>query len=243
MAIILFKSVKVDALSIYLIKSKTLVLSDIHIGYEEAMNKQGIFVPRIFFQNLYQKTVDLIKNLDFDAVVLNGDLKHEFGTISITEWRHTLRFLDLFKDKKIYLIKGNHDTILGPIAEKKNLELKKYLIIDDVLIVHGDKELDIKQIEKEHKSKIKTIVIGHEHPAITIKSENRQETFKCYLVGKYKGKRLIAMPSYNEVTEGTNILREEILSPYLKQDLDNFKIIIYGDKLYDFGKLKQLRTN
>ena len=29
-----------------------------------------------------------------DKVIINGDLKHEFGTISETEWRNTLGIID-----------------------------------------------------------------------------------------------------------------------------------------------------
>jgi len=235
------KGIKLIGLSIYLPSSKTLIISDIHIGEEEALNKQGILVPRIYFRHLQQKTKNLLKTLKVDTVVINGDLKHEFGKISETEWRHTLRFLDLFKDKDVFLIKGNHDTILGPIAKKRNLKLVDYYVTDSILLIHGDKEPDLKKIEKESNSKIKTIIMGHEHPAITISSENRAETFKCFLIGSYKRKKLIATPSYNEITEGTNILREEILSPLLKQNLNSFRVIVYGDNLYDFGKIKDIK--
>ena len=233
--------IQLIGLSIYLSKSKTIIISDVHIGQEEALNKQGILIPRIYFQHLYKKTQNLIKKLDFNTLIINGDLKHEFGRISETEWRHTLRFLDLFKDKQVYLIKGNHDTILGPIAKRRNLELKDYIITDNTLIAHGDTELDIKELEKTNKTKIKTIIIGHEHPAITISSKNRAETFKCFLIGTHKRKKLIVTPSYNEMIEGTNILREQILSPYLKQNLNNFNVIVYGNQLYDFGKLKDIK--
>jgi putative SbcD/Mre11-related phosphoesterase len=230
-------------LALLIPSSKTLVISDVHIGYEEAMNKQGILVPRVFFPRIYKKMQGLISRVKFDTVVINGDLKHEFGAISQTEWRHTLRFLDLFKDKKVFLIKGNHDTILGPIAEKRNITLTDHYFSKSVLIVHGDKEVDIKNIEKKECAKVRTIIIGHEHPAISLKAENRVEKYKCFLIGKTKDNKqdLIVMPSFNEITEGTNILNEEILSPYLKRDLSSFRVIIYGEELYDFGKVKNLK--
>ena len=48
------------------------------------------------------------------------------------------------------------------------------------------------------------------------------------------------MPSFNLMTEGTDILNETILSPYLKQNLNNFKVYIVGDKVYNFGRIKDL---
>ncbi|MFT4304125.1 MAG: metallophosphoesterase [Candidatus Woesearchaeota archaeon] len=240
------------SLTIYLPKYKTLIISDVHIGYEEALNKQGILLPRVFFKHVYEKTRNIISEVDFDTVVLNGDLKHEFGDISKTEWRHTIKFLSLFKNKNIFLVKGNHDKILSPIAEECNLKLVDYYQVGSFLIVHGDKIIDINKIEKNKlkndetnnknsAKKIDTIIIGHEHPAITLVGENRSETYKCFLIGKYKNYKLIAMPSYNEITDGTNILQENVLSPYLKHNLDNFEVVVYGKELLHFGKLKDLK--
>lgn len=226
---------------IYLPLEKTLIISDIHIGYEEAMNKQGILLPRIYFQHLSEKAKNLLKTYDITKVIINGDLKHEFGNISTTEWRQTLQFLDLFKKQEIIIIKGNHDTIIDPIAQKRNVTVATYYCIGDILVVHGDKELDIVKFEKEHNQKINTIIIGHEHPAITLRSENRSETFKCFLVGAYKKRTLIVAPSFNEVTEGTNVLREQILSPFLKKNLLSCEVYICGDEVYYFGELRNLR--
>ena len=140
-------------LAVYIPKSRTIVLSDIHIGFEESLNKQGVLVPRIYFRHLYEKTKSLLNALRINTVIINGDLKHEFGTISTTEWRHTLRFLDLFREKQVFLIKGNHDTILGPIAKKQNVKLVDHYTTDNILIIHGDEEKDIKAIEKKEDKK------------------------------------------------------------------------------------------
>jgi len=48
------------------------------------------------------------------------------------------------------------------------------------------------------------------------------------------------MPSFCLVTEGTDILKEKLLSPFLDQDLKNFDVFVVADKVYDFGKLKNL---
>jgi uncharacterized protein len=236
----LLKDITAIKLSLYLPRHKVLIFSDIHIGYEESLNKKGVFVPRMFFEDLYNKAKDTIARLDFKTVIINGDLKHEFGGISTTEWRHTLRFLDLFKDKHIIMIKGNHDKILGPIAKKRNIELKDYCIIGDIMILHGDRIIKLPKVINE---KINTLIIGHEHPAISLKTATRHETYKCYLVGKTKDKKhnLIVMPSYNEVTEGTNVLNEDLLSPYLQHDLTQFRVVVYGKELYDFGRIKDLK--
>ena len=209
---------------------KTLIICDVHIGYEEALNKQGLLLPRIHFKEQVKRMKDIMEKADFDRIVINGDLKHEFGTISRTEWRNTLKFLDLFGDKEIILVKGNHDNIMGPIAKKRNLRLADHYIMDDVLICHGDRII---------KDKAGTIIIGHEHPAASIRDSIRNERYKCYLIGKYRRKNLIVQPSFNLVTTGTDVLNEKLLSPYL-DDIDDFRVIVVEDKLYDFGRVKDL---
>ncbi|MAF50931.1 MAG: phosphoesterase [Nanoarchaeota archaeon] len=208
-----------------------LIISDLHIGLEEALNKQGILIPRFQFEEIKTKLKKILTK-EIKTVVVNGDLKHEFGTISEQEWRHTLEVLDLCleNNRNVILVKGNHDTILDPIAEKKNLEILEEYVVDDITIIHGNKL-------KEIKTKI--IIIGHEHPAIRVQDNIRTESYKCFLKGDYKDKTLIIIPSFSLVTQGTNILTEKDLSPFY-ESRDNFEVFIVGDKIYSFGKIKDL---
>jgi uncharacterized protein len=249
----LTRNIEAIDLALYLKKQNTLIIADTHIGYEEALNKRGVFIPRFQFKEIVQrleKILSKVKNLD--KIIINGDIKHEFGTISDQEWRHTLQLLDFLAKhcNEIILVKGNHDKIIGPIANKRKVKVVDSYTIDDILILHGNKIPNLKNY--------KTIIIGHEHPAISLRDGPRIEKYKCFLKGKYKKKILIVQPSFNLVTEGTDILRncyaisgtqkipeeflsvskEKVLSPFLKQDLKNFNIyIVAKDKILDFGKL------
>ncbi|KYK26049.1 hypothetical protein AYK26_01215 [Euryarchaeota archaeon SM23-78] len=231
-------NIKIIGLALFFEKQKILVIADTHIGYEEALNKQGILIPRLQFKEIMKNLEDVFKNVKPKLIVMLGDIKHEFGTISKQEWRDTLNLLDYLLDKaKVVLIKGNHDTILGPLARKKDLEIKDYFVVDNYLFCHGHKIFD-DQI-KEWK-KIKTIIIGHEHPAIGIRDDVRVEKYKCFLLGKYRGKNLIVMPSFNFVTEGTDVLQEKLLSPFIS-NINEFEAFVLGDKVYNFGKINKFR--
>ncbi|MEM4245641.1 MAG: metallophosphoesterase, partial [Candidatus Nanoarchaeia archaeon] len=133
------EGVEIKDLSLYLKNEKVLVLSDFHIGYEEALNKQGIFIPRFQYEEIISRLKNIFEGLDVKKVVILGDLKHEFGTISETEWRNTLQLIDFLAGycAKIVLIKGNHDTILGPIAAKRNIKVKRFLKLGDFFMCHG----------------------------------------------------------------------------------------------------------
>ncbi len=221
--------------AVHLIKHKTLVLADLHIGYEEALNKEGILVPRFQLKDLFKHLTKIFKQTNPETIIVNGDLKHEFGKISEQEWRDTLKILDLMlqNSQKVVLVKGNHDTILGPIAKKRNVEVVDNLIIDDILITHGNKipELDLNTIN--------TIIIGHQHPAISIREGTRSELFKCFLVGKYKNKKLIVLPSTNFVSLGTDILQTKPITPFINS-FDKFRVYVIGDKIYNFGRVSKL---
>jgi len=227
------KGIDIKDLCLYLTKEKVLVIGDVHIGQEEALNKAGLMIPRFAFSDMKKRLGKILEGLDVNEIVIIGDLKHEFGTISQTEWSQTIEFLEILEKKcnKIVLVRGNHDTILGPIAKKRNLSLRDFYKVGDVLLCHGDKIV---------KEDCKVIVIGHEHPAVGLKEGSRVETFKCFLKGKYDGKRLIVIPSFNFVTIGSDLLKEEVLSPYLDQDLQRFEVFIVSDKVYDFGRLGDL---
>ena len=232
----IFPDIEIAGLSVFLRKEKALIISDVHIGLEEAMNKQGVLVPRFQLKRLLEELERIIKETKPQKIVINGDLKHEFGRISEQEWRDTLKVLDFLgkSTKEIFLIRGNHDTILGPIAEKRKIRVMDFLKLGKIYITHGDKVPKNKDFKDS-----KMVIIGHEHPAVSIREKSRSELFKCFLVGKFGTKNLVVMPSINFVTEGTDILRERLLSPFL-DDITNFKVFVVADEVYNFGSVKSL---
>jgi hypothetical protein len=232
-------NIKIIGLTLYLEKQKILVIADSHIGYEEALNKQGIMIPRLQYKELIKNLEPVFDQVKPELIVMLGDIKHEFGTISRQEWRDTLNLLDylMSKSDKVVLIKGNHDTILGPLADKKGLAVRDSFFIDNILFCHGHKLPDEKS---ESLQKSKTIIIGHEHPTISLRDGPRIEKYKCFLLGKFRKKNLIVMPSFSFVTEGTDVLQEKLLSPLI-QNIYDFKAFVVGDKVYKFGKISRLR--
>ncbi len=222
------------AQDLFLIIDDTLIISDIHTGYEESLHKQGYFIPKGNLSELQLLIEKAIKGRKIKSIIINGDLVHSFGRLSPKE-KYALKDFMLFLKKKgeVKVIRGNHDKVLQFLIP--DIELAEEFIIDNILITHGDK------INKHSADKnIKTIIIGHEHPSISITSGYRSERYKCFLKGKYKGKTLIVTPSCNMLLEGTDILKEKLLSPYLK-NIEDFEVYIVEDKIYDFGKIKTLK--
>jgi len=226
--------IEIRDLALWLKKENILVIADLHIGFEEALNKQGVLVPRFQFRDIVQR-LEKVLNRRYKLIIVNGDIKHEFGSISQQEWRETLKVLDLLLEhsERVILIRGNHDKIIGPIADKRNVEIVDSYTAGDKIIIHGNR---LAEIPKQAK----TIIIGHEHPAISLREPGTSETYKCFLKGAWKKKSLIVMPSYNPLVHGSDVLSEKQLSPFLG-DIGSFEVFVVEDKIYKFGKISKIR--
>ncbi len=227
------KDIEIVDTSLFIKPQKILIINDLHIGYEAALHNKGFLVPRFQLKEIQEKMEKIIQYTKPKKVLINGDLKHEFGRILQREWKEVLQFLDFLLDRvqEVIIIQGNHDPIIKPIAEKRRINVHTHYEIGDILIVHGDELVDTSQ---------KTIIIGHEHPAIKIRDGSKWEKYKCFLKGKWKRKTLIAVPSFNPLVEGTDVLERKMLSPFLEK-IDNFEVyVIHNETVFNFGKVKGL---
>jgi len=226
------KGIKIIDTGLFIENEKILVVNDLHIGYEEGMHNRGIFIPKHQLKEIIGKTKDILTRTKPKRIIINGDLKHEFGRVLKQEWKEVLQFLDFLLDKveEVIIIKGNHDTIIRPIAEKRGINVVVDYSVNNIIILHGDELVE---------TKAKRVIIGHEHPAITIREGSKWEKYKCFLKGKWKGKELIAVPSFNPLIEGTDVLKEKLLSPFM-DDISNFEVFVVSDgEVFNFGKIDQ----
>ena len=238
----IFKGIEIKGKALWLAREKILAIADLHIGYEQALNEQSILAPRTMFKEIEKEIKGLLK-LKPKIIVINGDLKHEFGRISRQEWKDVSNILDFLKKhaEKIILIKGNHDTILESITNKNQVSsvpiiLKDFYIKDNICFMHGHKMLT-ECLDK----KIKTIVLGHRHPALVLRDKAKRESYKCFLVGRWKNKNIIIMPSFFPLVEGSDISADFENKLAFNFNLKEFKVYAIADKVYDFGKLKNVR--
>jgi len=232
--------IEIIDLALWIKKYSILTISDVHLGYESEMISKGVLIPRFQFKDIILRLERILKKTKkVKTIIITGDLKHEFGRISEQEWKDIQKLVDFLAAhcERLVLLKGNHDVMLGPIARKKNFELTKEFKYKEILFIHGDYE---PKLEKETK----TIVMGHEHPAVTIRHGAKYEKFKCYLVGKYKSRDLIVQPSLNPLTEGTDLTKQSLLSPILKKiNMNKSEIYIIAEpfEILHFGRLKNIK--
>jgi len=223
---------------------KILALGDLHLGFEEVLREGGVMLPFNIFKEVIRDFDKLFEKVGkVDKVILLGDLKHEFGRISMDERKEIGEMFNYLrrKSKEVILIKGNHDVIIEPIVKDlERVELVDYFLLGDMGFLHGDR--DFPEI---HDKKIRTWIVGHAHPAITLYEEggSKKEKYKCFLTGRYKGKEIIVVPSFFEVNEGTDVLGGFDLGLVWNFNLKKFKVKIIDERsleVLDFGALEKL---
>lgn len=233
-------------LAIYLPDRITMVIADLHLGYEEALNRDGVLVPRNHLQKVEERLEKIFAHLGvssenkLERLIINGDLKHQFGPLSRQEWKESLELLEFLAKRahEIVLLEGNHDRKLGLLTERfAPLEIGKLLKEGSHLFIHGD------ELPRELNG-IRLVVIGHEHPAVSLRSSvtGRSETYKAFLKGSFQGKELLVQPSFNLLVKGSDLTKERAISPLIdKARLGEFEIYPVSDegKIYDFGKLRR----
>jgi uncharacterized protein len=222
-------------------KKKIAVIGDLHLGYDEALRASGAFIPTKMFEEMIEELNRIFEKIGkVDEVILLGDIKHDFGRISRQEWSEVTKLLDYLKEwcKKITIIKGNHDVLIEPIAEKGEVRVKEIYAVGRFCFVHGDQ--DFKEIWQD---KIEYVIMGHGHPAVKLKEGAKVEKYKCFLEGKYNGKNIIILPSFSEYSIGSDPRDSDVIMAW-DFPFERFNVRVVGENLevLDFGKLGKLEN-
>lgn len=223
-----------------------LVIGDLHLGYEQLLQEQGWSFPNTQIEETLAILEKILKQTGkLNKVIILGDVKHHFGGILTTEWEDFYLIVALLKENlkengEIIITKGNHDNMIDPIIAKYNfVKLKESYFYKGVLFFHRHKEsFNRTRLERDNK-RIEIVVIGHFHPAISIRDSTKQEKYRCFLLGNYKSKKLIIIPSFFPLNEGTDVIQEKlILEDWF--NILGFEAYLVADRVYDFGRVDKL---
>ena len=140
---------------------KSLVITDLHLGFEDNLSRNNIFLGKntIMLDTIseIEKIIDKTKP---DSLILLGDIKSGIRSITKTEWKYVPMFFENLKKRvNITLVPGNHDANIEKLIPNGiTLATSKGIIIDDLLLTHGH------TLPSENFSSINKIVMGHVHP-------------------------------------------------------------------------------
>lgn len=229
-------------------KEKILVVGDLHLGYSEMLRQRGLEISIRQFEEMseeLEKTIKYARAIygKIEEIIFLGDIKHHFGYLE-TEKEEVKKLLSFLRkqgidENKAIFVRGNHEK------NEKSGKYCEFYIVKDIAFVHGHRDF----LEIYDKT-INLIVMGHLHPTVTLsdKMKIKRERYKCFLVGRYKKKDFVIVPSFISITEGVSLSefmdeRGYDYSIVPNKELENFEVYAVnevGEEALSFGKLKGL---
>lgn len=222
-------------------KARTLVIADLHIGWEIALLRKGIHVPTQM-PKLLKKLTQLISTHKPEKLLILGDVKHTVATAETGEWHDVPEFFNALKEqiKEIHVIRGNHDGNLEPLLPE-NVEVlpSTGTTIGDIGLFHGHRWPSPTLL------RCRTLMMAHIHPVVAFRDpagfritrqvwlkakcnktqltkivlekhkrrieKNPEETLWKRYKIKPKTSQLLIMPSFNDFLGGRPLNRKRLM--------------------------------
>jgi putative SbcD/Mre11-related phosphoesterase len=169
---------------------KTLVIVDLHIGWEMALSEKGIHVPTQT-SRLLKKLKELISTYKPEKLLILGDVKHTVATAELGEWQDIPDFFNELKRqiKEILVIRGNHDGNLEPLLpENIKIVSATGIAIGEFGFFHGHRWPSPVLLN------CKTLVMGHVHPVVAFQDPaGFRITKQVWVKAKCNGMQLTKM--------------------------------------------------
>ena len=167
----------------------TLVVADVHVGYELAAQRRGGYLPPVHRGAVVgARLTTMARELSVGRLVIAGDLRHSTQDVDDFERAELAAFAAaLPADVALDVVMGNHDrggsivgrSVLGPLR------------LGDVDIRH----------EPPSVRPARWTVCGHLHPRITVRDETGASArYPCALVGE----SVVVLPAFSEWAGGTS---------------------------------------
>lgn len=233
---------------------KSIVVSDLHLGFEYELWEKGIKIPNNSWR-IIQKVAKLAENVKAERIIIVGDVKHKITGASWKDQRELKKMFRYLKDRvqEILILPGNHDGGLKELLgdEAVFLPVRGYYVKEEKIgFFHGH------VWPSEELLNANTIIAGHMHPVIYLKEDNnivRQrvwliiKTSRHKLLKKARGQvTLVIMPSFNEILSGKDITvvnQDNSRSPLLRTSIFKIEeaevITLDGVNLGLLNRLKQ----
>ncbi len=137
----------------------TLVISDLHIGFEEKFKSSGVNIET----NIAKMAAELEAIIDqnrAEALVIAGDVKSGIDRITQSEWENVPKFLNRISKKcRITIVPGNHDGGLqNLVPDSVQVADINGIAIEDTLVIHGHTRPLAKFKDCNR------VIMGHVHP-------------------------------------------------------------------------------
>lgn len=209
--------------AVRLIDHDALVVADLHLGCEAALEYQGLSLPRVQTKRLRKVMLGLIEELEPKTLVVAGDLKHNFSRNLTQEWDDVADFVrTIAAAAEVVVVRGNHDNYLGSILSEFGIRMRSEYQLGRFRIIHG------------HAGSVTgPTIMGHVHPSMTLADDVGARIRRpCFL--HHPKAEVLVLPALSIVSPGLDVVRASppaTLSPCLAPlGWRDFIPIVYCDE-------------
>ena len=204
--------------AIYLEGEELLCVADLHLGYTWAHRYQGQMLPVNTPERLLERLLELCDAYHPRRFVFLGDIVHQAVPVSAIK----NDFHELVSTLKgrcgVHLILGNHDRNLRELAGTE-VEFHQTVQAGNYLLLHGNDDI--------RKKGTSVILMGHEHPAISLGDGVRSQKFPCFLISE----KLLILPAFSLWAAGSDFRYHPFMSPLARSAKFEKAVAILGQKL------------
>ena len=181
-----------------LLSDGTLVVADLHLGFENELRSKGINIP-LKVDELSARMENLIRSTASKRLVILGDIKHHLAGPEKLEFLVVPEFFSAIRGElsELHVVLGNHDGDLEALLPRSVvIHGSAGFAWGENWLTHGSTKLP-----KEATSS-RCVIMGHVHPSVRIKDTmGYRYSFQVWLSGPMKGgkgRTIIVMPSFNK---------------------------------------------
>jgi putative SbcD/Mre11-related phosphoesterase len=172
--------------------ARTVVVADLHVGYELAAQRRGGYLPPVASgADVGELLASITTALDATRLVIAGDLRHstrdadELERAELTALAHVVR-----SHVRLDVVLGNHDRG-GTLIDGEGMTAIRVGTVD---VVH----------HPPSTAPERWTICGHLHPRITLRDETGASArYRCALVGI----RTLILPAFSDWAGGTEVRR------------------------------------
>ncbi len=212
---------------------RSLVVSDIHLGYELELAKKGISLPQRA-SSIANRLIDLGNKHEAKGLYILGDVKHKVAWASPADWFQVTTFFNRLQAwfEDIVVTLGNHDGgIRSLIPASVTMVGTRGTTIqcrnDTITLLHGNAWPGPESVRSSY------VITGHGHYMIELKDSAGLRLLEpIWLIGVLDKQRymqdrgdnlvskgqdkdmiLIILPAFNKIVGGISVNRTETRHP------------------------------
>lgn len=206
--------------AVFLERESILAVADLHLGYAWAQRYNGQMLPVHLQDDLRSRLSNLCAFYKPRQFAILGDIVHQAVPVAEISQELSELFSTLSAICGLKLVLGNHDKNLRKIiSATAELEFHNSIETERFFLAHGN------NISEAPPGKC--VIMGHEHPAISLGDGIASAKFPCFVVSE----RALLLPAFSLWAAGSNIRAYEFMSPLARTARFTKAVAICGTKL------------